>query len=688
MNLPIFSWLFMAGTAALVIGVVWNVLIWLRGKHSVADGIKGLFAAVFSRHIAALMRAFVLDVFIQTRLWRQDKLRWVMKELIIFGYVGVITVNEIKSGSRVPGVYLATGGNHWLDFFVSPFNDFYYLKEVALGAVSFTRVDAIYASLNDLFAGMVVAGEAIAIYRRFVRKSFMLKTTAFELISVMLLGGWFVFRFLAESVSILANDVPGHISGYWFVAWTISKPLSILHLPWASMTEAAWTLSAVMLMALFGSIPFSIKLWHIFMTPLNSMINAVPHNARALEGKSAQIPFNTRQLIELDACMKCQICADNCQVTDASRENPDLRLYYSYAGVHTHLKHQIRRRYGPDRLFVKPPSEEAMKDFQFEVFNCLLCGRCREVCPANIDTREMGLTNRQNLYREGRYAKKKMDPVREAISTEKNVANFPNPDRAMWVDFLPEPPDDLYQREQAEVIYFVGCMSSFSPVVQDIPGAFVQVLDKAGVDFTIMGKEEWCCGYPLIVAGMKDEVGPLIEHNIEAVKKTGARTIVFSCPSCFHTFKHDYDLKGMEMLHHTQYLKRLIDEGRLDLKENVDLFAAYHDPCDLGRNSGIYEEPRAVVAAVPGLKHREFVDNRKMALCCGGGGDIEILDPDLSAAVSMDIVDEAKGIEVDTIITACQQCKRVIKGAALKSKSGHQVLDIAEVVLWSLGEKQ
>ncbi len=688
MDLPIFSWLFVAGTAALVIGVVWNISIWLKGRYAALAGIKGLFAAIFSRSIGALGRAFVMDVFIQTRLWRQDKLRWVMKELIIFGYAGVITVNEIKSGTRVPGVNLVTGGNHWLDFFVSPFNDFYYMKEVALGAVSFTRVDAVYASLNDLFAGMVVAGEAIAIYRRFVRRSFMLKTTAFELIAVILLGGWFVFRFLAESVSMLAYGLPGHIGGYWFVAWAVSKPLSVLHLPWASMTTGAWTLSAVMLMALFGSIPFSIKLWHIFMTPLNAMINAVPHDPRALEGKPSKIPFSTRQLIELDACMKCQICADSCQVTDASKENPDLRLYYSYAGVHTQLKHQIRRRYGPDRLFVKPPSEEEMKDFQFEVFNCLLCGRCREVCPAIIDTREMGLTNRQNLYREGRYAKKKMDPVRGAISTEKNVANFPNPDRAMWVDYLPEPPEDMYQREKADVIYFVGCMSSFSPVVQDIPGAFVQVLDRAGVDFTIMGEQEWCCGYPLIVAGMKDEVGELIKHNVEAVKKTGAGTMVFSCPSCFHTFRHDYDLEGVEMLHHTQYLKRLLDEGRLKMKEDVDLFGAYHDPCDLGRNSGVYEEPRAVVARIPGLKHREFIDNRKMALCCGGGGDIEILDPDLSAAVSMDIVDEAREIGVDTIITACQQCKRVIKGATIKSKSGHQVLDICEVVLRALGEEE
>jgi len=687
MNLPIFSWFFIAGTVALIIGVLWDISIWLKGRHSWGAGIRGIFAAIFSRRIVDLLRAFFLDVLIQPRLWREDKLRWLMKEFIIIGYIGVIAVNELKTANRVPEVHEVTGGIRALDFFVTPFCDFYYLKEVGQGAVSFARIDAVYAFLNDFFALMVVAGEGIAIYRRFVRKTFLLKTTAFELVSVILLGGWFVFRFLAESVSMLAYDVPDDIGGYWFVAWTISKPLELLNLPWESLVTPAWILSSLLLMSLFASIPFNTKLWHIFMTPLVTMINAVPHNSRALEGKTSTIPFNSRQLMEIDACMKCQICANACQVTTASQENPDLRLYYSYAGVHKQLKKMIRNEHGPQRLLgAGQPTEEEWADFQFEVFNCLLCGRCREVCPAHIDTREIGLTNRENMYRLGRYSKK-MDPVIEAEKTEKNVASFPNADRAMWVDYLMEPPEDLYLREHADVIYFVGCIASFSPAVQDIPGAFTEVLDRAGVDFTIMGEDEWCCGYPLIVAGMKSETEELMAHNIEAVRKVGAKTMVFSCPSCYHTFKHDYDLDGIEFLHHTQYLKRLIDEGKLTLKEDVDLFAAYHDPCDLARNSGIYDEPREVIASIPGLKYHEFPDNREMALCCGGGGDIEILDPDLSTAVSMDLIDEAAEIKVNTIVTACQQCKRVLKGAANKSESKPSVLDISEVVLRALGER-
>ncbi|MHB8859067.1 MAG: (Fe-S)-binding protein [Thermoleophilia bacterium] len=686
---PVFSLIFIAGAVVMIAGVIWNISIWLKGRHDFGAGIKGIFRNIFSRNILTLIRAFVVDIFLQPRLWKADKLRWIMKEFIIIGYVGVITVNEIKTSNRVPEIHDITGGSHLLEFFVSPFSDAYYLKAVGQGTATFTNVDALYGFLNDLFAGMVLTGEIIAIYRRFIAKSFFLKTTAFEIFAVMLLGGWFFFRFLAEAVTILAYDVPNHIAGYWFVAWTLSKPLELFGLHSETGATVMWVLSSILLATLFGSIPYVTKLWHIFLTPLNTMINAVPHNPRALAGRPSTIPFNARQLIEIDACMKCQLCSDACQITTASQKNPDFRYYYSYAGVHKQLKEMIRGQHGPNRLAGGgEPTEEQWDDFQFEVFNCLLCGRCREVCPAYIETRQIGITNRENMYRAGRYSKK-LDPVIEAEHTEHNVASFPNADRAMWVDFLPEPPDDLYQKEHAEVIYFVGCIASFSPAVQDIPGTMVEILDRAGVDFTVMGENEWCCGYPLIVGGMRDETEELMAHNIEAIGKIGAKTMVFSCPSCYHTFRDDYlDLGGIEMLHHTQYLKRLIDEGKLVLKENVDLQAAYHDPCDLARNTGVYEEPRQVLEAVPGLDHREFPDNREMALCCGGGGDIEILDPDLANYVSMDLIEEAAAIDAGAIITACQQCKRVLKGASNRSESKPKVMDISEVVLQAMGEKE
>ncbi len=270
---------------------------------------------------------------------------------------------------------------------------------------------------------------------------------------------------------------------------------------------------------------------------------------------------------------------------------------------------------------------------------------------------------------------KSLDMIREAIKEEKNVANFPNSERAIWMEYLPEPPN-VQGKKKAEVVYFVGCMSSFSPQIQDIPGAVVQILEKAGVDFLILGEKEWCCGYPLIGAGMKKEAESLIKHNTRVIESTNAKTVVFSCPSCFKTFKENYRIKA-ELVHHTQFIARLIESGKIKLgKLNKKL--TYHDPCDLGRHSNVYEEPRQILRSIPEAEFVEMSRSREIALCCGGGGDLELVNPELTNKISQAVVDSGLETGAEILVTACQQCKRVIK----KSASGKlEVMDIAELVM-------
>lgn len=177
---------------------------------------------------------------------------------------------------------------------------------------------------------------------------------------------------------------------------------------------------------------------------------------------------------------------------------------------------------------------------------------------------------------------------------------------------------------------------------------------------------------------------------VEEIKKSGAKKIVFSCPSCYHTFSHEYpEMEGVELVHHTEFIKELIEEGRLELSQPLDTIASYHDPCDLGRNSGEYEVPRQVVRSLPGVDYREFPSNREMALCCGGGGDVEISNPELTSKVSRGVIEAASEVEARTIITACQQCKRVINSASKESAQGkYRVKDIAELVLEATEEKK
>lgn len=389
--------------------------------------------------------------------------------------------------------------------------------------------------------------------------------------------------------------------------------------------------------------------------------------------------FTMRQLMELDACTRCGECLKACETygrlgTELTAPAGKLKQFRAI------LMGEGRGLFF-SRLFQKAPAEAVMQDFAKGVYNCTLCSRCAEVCPAKIDLLGLWFSMRNDLADRGVHPQN-LNTARDAIVATRNVVNWPNAERASWVDYMMQAPEDLYQRETAEVLYYVGCMSSFSPAIQNIPQAFVQVLEKAGVDFTILGEKEWCCGFPLKAAGMRDLAEELIAHNIEMVRKVGAKTVIFNCPSCYNTWIKEYAprMPDVEMLHSSQFIARLIKDGRLRPK-TLEMTVTYHDPCDLGRNSGVYRAPREVIASVPGLTLKEPPATAERAHCCGGGGDLEIVDAGLARDVSLASYYALLKGGAEAIITACPQCTRMFRASAQKSDHKVDVLDLTELIL-------
>jgi len=157
-----------------------------------------------------------------------------------------------------------------------------------------------------------------------------------------------------------------------------------------------------------------------------------------------------------------------------------------------------------------------------------------------------------------------------------------------------------------------------------------------------------------------------------------------TCPSCLHTWKDTYpeimgEPLGFEVIHAVNLLDELIDEGKL-VPGAYEKRVTYHDPCDLGRTSGIYDAPRRVLRSIPGVIFHEMADHHERSLCCGGGGDVEMADPELTASVAQRRLQQAKDIEAQVIVSACQQCKRTLLGAARKSKTRIRTLDITEIM--------
>ena len=234
------------------------------------------------------------------------------------------------------------------------------------------------------------------------------------------------------------------------------------------------------------------------------------------------------------------------------------------------------------------------------------------------------------------------------------------------------------------MIYFVGCVTSFFPTVQDIGRSFARTLAAAGVDFMILGGKEHCCGYPLISAGHPDQAVSQMRHNIEAVRATGAGTLLVTCPGCYRMWKHEYERltgehTGMEVFHSTEFLWDLIKMEQIRLGELSGLFT-YHDPCDLGRVSGIFDAPRSIINAVGGIGFVELDQSRHYSVCCGSGGDLLASDQELSLAIARRRLDQVQDKGAETVVTACPSCIRGMIMAKMTAKKQVNIIDIAQLV--------
>jgi heterodisulfide reductase subunit D len=288
----------------------------------------------------------------------------------------------------------------------------------------------------------------------------------------------------------------------------------------------------------------------------------------------------------------------------------------------------------------------------------------------------------------------RLNNLGQTINTNHNITGEDNSGRLIWSQNLQHIPPGLDSKQGAETIYFVGCVASFFPRSYHVPQAFVSILETSGVDFTTMGGQEWCCGYPLLAMGRLQEAKNLIQHNVDQVKELGASRVTFACPSCYHMWKFIYpdilgEELGIEVVHATELLADLIAEEAIPLGR-LDLQVTYHDPCDLGRKSGVFDAPRQVLRSIPGVTFVEMSSSGQISECCGGGGNLESFDTDVLFEVSKRRVDRACEVGAQMITSACQQCERTLTSAVrrheIARKARMRVLDVTELVWKSIEE--
>jgi glycolate oxidase subunit GlcD len=320
-----------------------------------------------------------------------------------------------------------------------------------------------------------------------------------------------------------------------------------------------------------------------------------------------------------------------------------------------------------------------------EVFySCTTCQACTYFCPAQVKVDDIVEGVRKKMYKAG-YAPDGILQVQENI---KNTGNVFASAKAGRIDIYPPPLKGRIEKgeskSQAETVLFMGWVPSYLDMKM-VP-SLIKPLDAAGVQYTTLAIEEGCCGFPLYLMG-NDKFSEHANQTIERLKATGAKELVTPCAGCYKTFKKLYpevgDL-GMEVYHSVHYLLKLINEGRVTIVGDLGKRVTYHDSCDLGRTFKIFEEPREILKSIPGLELIEMSRNRLQARCCGGGGGVSAIEPELAVAMGQERVRDALAVGAEIIVSGCAACKDQLRKGAKAIPKGERgnikVMDITEIV--------
>jgi Fe-S oxidoreductase len=317
-----------------------------------------------------------------------------------------------------------------------------------------------------------------------------------------------------------------------------------------------------------------------------------------------------------------------------------------------------------------------------DIWRCTTCGRCPQQCPRDVRQIESGVALRR-IATEYQVFPKAVKPVRTASASlvgEGNPLNEARKDRANWAEGL----SVKTFTEGMEILYFPGCYLSYDPRLKKVARATAEILNRAGVDYGILGDKENCCGESIRKTGEEELFRRLARENIKTFIDNGVKKILVSSPHCYHTFKNEYPefMVHFEVVHLSQYLFELIHEGRLELNKEYRKKITYHDPCYLGRHNDIYDEPREILKKIPGLELNEMPDSRVDSLCCGGGGGRIWMETPKGERFSDLRLEQAMEVGAEVLVTSCPYCIANFEDSrlTLDVTENLEVKDITEII--------
>ena len=317
-----------------------------------------------------------------------------------------------------------------------------------------------------------------------------------------------------------------------------------------------------------------------------------------------------------------------------------------------------------------------------EIWRCTTCGTCPAACPRGVGQIEVGVAIRRLAAEYGVFpaCARAASTAGGSLKVDGNPFGEDRANRADWADGL-----GLEEFEEGmDVLFFVGCYYSYDPRLRKAAVATAKVLESAGVEFGILGTAESCCGESIRKTGGEEVFKALARQNIKTFIDRGVKKILVSSPHCYETFKNEYPefMVNFEIVHISQLLLELINEGKLELSGDYKKRVTYHDPCYLGRHNGIYDQPRQVLRRVPGLELVEMTDCREGSLCCGGGGGGVWMETSREERFSNLRLEQARAVKAEVLVTSCPYCITNFEESrlTLEYEDVLEVKDITEII--------
>jgi len=317
-----------------------------------------------------------------------------------------------------------------------------------------------------------------------------------------------------------------------------------------------------------------------------------------------------------------------------------------------------------------------------DIWRCTTCGNCPEKCPRGVNQIELGIALRRlaSAYEVIHASARPAKAVRGSLIGEGNPLNEKRAERADWAEGLSVKPFDA----EMEILFFGCCYLSYDPRMKKVARASVEILNKAGVDFGILGTEESCCGESIRKTGAEETYKKLAKENIKTFIDNGVKKIVVSSPHCLEAFKNEYSefMVNFEVVHMTQFLATLIRERKLEIAGEYEKKVTFHDPCYLGRHNGIFDEPREILQSIPGLTFLEMAASRTNSFCCGGGGGRVWMETPKGERFSDLRVEQARAIGAEVLVTACPYCITMFEDSrlTLEIEGDIEIKDITEII--------